>query len=373
MLKAVTTFLCAASLACAADGIRVERDGHFWKVQVSGTIPTSLTRIVAQSDLQVRGTRPATTSYIVAARVNATSEAQARQFAQGLATLRVNGGVAIFGGPGHVQVDIPRSTRRLSLASEEGDVDAADIEGSVAAQTVAGRITLDRISGDVEVRSSGGPVSLGKIGGAVRCYSGGGGIRAIRLDRQALFESSGGDIVVGEVRGPIRAITLGGGIRIDQAGSQVFAGTSGGPIAILRAMGLVVAQTSAGPIEIGSAPSVECQTGGGTIRLSNMSGAMRATTDRGTVIAQVIAGRPLTDSFLATAAGDIIVILPSDIGVTVDAETSGTRMTSAIVSDYPGLQSVSGRSTVTARGAINGGGPKLRLRAAEGRIEIRRK
>jgi hypothetical protein len=96
------------------------------------------------------------------------------------------------------------------------------------------------------------------------------------------------------------------------------------------------------------------------------------------VIAEVISrkitqGQRLEDSFLSTGAGDISVLLPSDMGVTVDAEMSGTQAVGAIVSDYPGLRSVTGRTSVTARGAINGGGPTLRLRASGGRIQIRKK
>ncbi|MCU1327898.1 MAG: hypothetical protein JWN34_3268 [Bryobacterales bacterium] len=372
MLKVVTTLLCGAIFARAADGIHVQRDGGFWLVHVSGTASaSSVARISAEGDLTVRGKATSTLRYIVSARVNAGTELEARQFAKGLATIRLSGDTIVFHGPGTVSVELPHNIRLLTLASEDGSIDAADMDGSVNAQTVAGRISLDRIAGDVELRSNGGPTSLGRIEGNVNCFSGGGSIRAIRIRGKSSFETNGGDIVLGEVFGPVRAITRGGGIQIDHAGSQVFAGTTGGPITVVRAMGAVAAQSYAGPIHIGTAPSVECQTGGGTIRLDSVTGALRAITERGNVIVGIIDGQ-LQNSFLSTAAGDILVVLPSNMGVTVEAEVFGTH-TQGIVSGYPGLESLVGRSSVTAHGAINGGGAKLRLRAAGGRIEIRRK
>lgn len=374
VIKAATAFLCLASIAGAADGVVVERDGALWKVQTSGFLQTARpARIVADGTLVVRGRATGAARYTIQLRIAAPNEAAARNIAMGLAVIRTQGNYVAFAGPGQVNVEIPSNTRMISLGSEEGSVDAADLDGSVSAQTLAGRVIVDRIGGNVEVRSNGGPVTLGRIGGSVRCLSGGGTIRAIRVNGEAVFESGGGDILVGEVRGQVRAVTEGGGIHIDQAGAQVFAVTSGGPIAILNALGQVTAQSSAGPIEVGTAPSVECQSGGGAIRLDNVTGLIRATTGRGAIIVGIASVRSLADSFLTTSAGDIIIVLPSDMGVTVDAETIGTRMKSAIVSDYPGLQSVAGRTAVVARGAINGGGPTLRLRASGGRIEIRRK
>lgn len=377
MFRLAIALLCVPSVVSAADGIQVEREGSLWRVRLTGTLP-SVHRIVADSELKVRGKASNATRYVISTKVNAANEAAARQFAGSFAAVRLVGDAVVFTGPGNVDLEVPRSARFLSLASEEGGIDAADLEGSVLAQTAAGRIALDRIGGDVEIRSNGGSTALGRIGGLVKCYSGGGSIRAIHISGQALFETHGGDIVLGEVAGAIRAVTGGGGIQIDQAGSNVFAGTSGGPIAILRALGMVIAQNTAGPIDIGAASSVECQSGGGTIRLSNVSGPMRASTGRGSVIADVISrkisqGRSLEDSFLSTGAGDIFVLLPSDMGVTVDAEMTGTQSAGAIISDYPGLRSVTGRSSVTARGAINGGGPTLRLRASGGRIQIKKK
>ncbi len=130
--------------------------------------------------------------------------------------------------------------------------------------------------------------------------------------------------------GPVRATTAAGGINIEQAGAEVVANTYGGAISILSALGMVMAQSAGGPI-----------------RLNNVSGRLRASTESGSIVAEVLRGHPLYDSFLATGAGDITVFLPSDTGVTVQAETNGP-----FESDFPGVR----RAGAAFQGKINGGG-----------------
>jgi DUF4097 and DUF4098 domain-containing protein YvlB len=286
---------------------------------------------------------------------------------------RAVNGQLYFPQPVSVRLELPRATRMLALWSTGGAIDASGLEGSVQATTAAGQITLDRIGGDVEIHSGGGPTSLGTIGGHVRCFSGGGPIRGVLIRGTAVFESDGGDIYLGQVVGTVRAITAAGGIRIEQAGGDVYADTFGGPISIPQAAGLVVATTSGGPIDITGASSVQCQTASGAIHLNNVSGHLRAVTERGSIVAGIRGGHRLEDSFLSTRSGDITVFLPSDTNVTIQAETSGSHNRRAIASDFPGLDVVKRPSVSSAEGKINEGGPLLRLTGMGGRIEIKRK
>jgi hypothetical protein len=361
-------------VACqGAERITVQRDGALWKLTVSGSLPSpAFARIAAFGNITVRGKRTKETRYTVTQSVAAASEADVRRLAE-FYRAQTHDGQILFFQPGAVSIEMPRTTRMLSVSSSGGIIDAADIDGSLRADANAGRITLDRIGGDVEIHSNGGAASLGSIGGLVRCYSGGGSIRAIRINGRAYFETNGGDIQLGQVMGQVTAWTAAGSIRIDQAGAAVFADTLGGPISVLRALGMVVANSGGGPIDIGEAPSVQCRDGGGTIRLTNVSGSLQATTDRGSIIAAILQGRPLSDSFLSTGSGDITVLIPSNMGVTVDAETIGARGSSPIVTDFSGLRVSARRSNVTASGKINGGGPRLRLVVSGGRIELKRR
>jgi hypothetical protein len=285
----------------------------------------------------------------------------------------ISSGEISFDGPGPVRVEIPARTGFVDVRSISGGVDVSGIDGSLRTQAGAGKTVIDHIGGDVEAHSNGGPTLLGSIGGSVRCYSGGGSIRAAVVGGGGVFETDGGDIRIGDVLGSIRAITAAGGIHIDKAGGQVFADTFGGPISVLKALGEVIAATAGGPIEIGAAPSVDCRSSSGAIRLTNVSGALQAVTARGTIVAEILAGRPLLDSYLATGSGDITLLLPSNISVTVEAEDGGSSDRRSIVSAFPAIRIVRRDATVIASGRINGGGPVLRIVDGGGRIEIRRK
>jgi hypothetical protein len=94
---------------------------------------------------------------------------------------------------------------------------------------------------------------------------------------------------------------------------------------------------------------------------------------RGSIVAEILPGHPLEDSSLSTAFGDISVWIPSNVGVTVQAEYDGPGNQNAIRCDFPGLTIDSRSGGVIARGKINGGGPLLRLKGAGGRIEIKKK
>jgi hypothetical protein len=339
-------FLGFAALAHAAT-LKVERDGAFFNVELSGSLPPQpVYRITAGGDLTVRGRRHAELRFTVTQRLRVPDEAAARRIAETYTVQAVHGQL-FFPQNAATRVELPQSTGRLALWSPGGNIDAADIDGSVRADSAAGRIVLDRIKGDAEIHSGGGATTLGSIGGVVHCYSAGGPIRAVMVRGQAVFRTDGGDIDLGEIMGALQAFTTAGSIHIDQAGGTVFAGSSGGPISILSALGAIIAQTAVG-----------------TIRLNNVSGSLRASTESGSIVAEVLRGHPLEDSFLSTRAGDITVFLPSDTGVTVRAETNG-----AIDSDFPGLE----RSGARIQGKINGGGPVLTMVGMGGRIEIKRK
>ncbi|MDE3197251.1 MAG: hypothetical protein KGN84_12955 [Acidobacteriota bacterium] len=373
MRIAAILILASACSWAGSEGVQVERDGSYWKITVSGNLPAQpVRRITAGGDLVVRGRTAKQIYYVVSSRVSGGSEADARRSAEQFHALNMAGQL-FFPQGASVRVEVPRRTGYLSLFSPGGSIDVSDLDGSIRVDSAAGKITIDHIRGDAEIHSSGGGTTIGSVGGVVRCYSGGGSIRAVRILGGATFQTDGGDIQLGDVQGTVHAVTAAGGIRIDHAGGPVYADTYGGPISVLEALGLVVAKSAGGPIKIVGAPAVRCQSASGTIRLNNVSGRLEAATERGSIIAEILSGRPLANSFLSTRAGDITVFIPSDMGVTIHAESSGAHNANAIVSDYDSLRITSTAAAAIAQGNINGGGPMLRLMDAGGRIEIRKK
>jgi DUF4097 and DUF4098 domain-containing protein YvlB len=359
----------------AASTISVRHDRDGWTATIRGTIPSArpVLRVLARGDITVRGTRAHGIAYAVVQHFKVGTEKQARQLAAELdTTIQRHASASSVTLPNTrqvIRVEVPRTTKELTVVSVAGNIDIAEIDGSVVTSNGAGRTILDQIGGDADIRTAGGATTLGLIGGDLHCISGGGPIRARTVRGRSLFETSGGEIYAAEALGAVRAYTGAGSIRIGHAGSTVTATTEGGPIEIGRAAGLVTANNSGGPIQVSSAPGVRCTTASGAIRLTGVSGSVMASTTLGNIIASLFEARLPANSLLETAQGDITVLIPSSISVTLKATCTGDA--GAIVSDYP--VRLSSRGPVRfAEGRINGGGPVLQIAAKGGTISIRR-
>jgi DUF4097 and DUF4098 domain-containing protein YvlB len=305
----------------------------------------------------------------------ARSQAEARRLLEQY-QVRVNnqGDWTVLTAPGGpampaITLKAPRLIEAV-ISTSDGAVQATGIEGNVAVDSGAGEITVDKIRGDCTLVTGGGNVRIGEVGGALQCSTGAGHITAKTIRGRAALETQGGDIFAGEVGGEVHAETGGGGIHIGAAGGSVSAVSGGGEIVVEKAGGIVNVKNMAGPVQVGSAPGVRCDSGSGGIRLSNISGPMRVTTSMGSILASLLGSR-LADSYLATGSGDITVLIPSNVGVTIQAQNNMADTARRIVSDYRELQTRIRGSRVVAEGAVNGGGPLLQITAMGGTIYIR--
>lgn len=201
---------------------------------------------------------------------------------------------------------------------------------------------------NVQLRTSGGGIELADIGGTVDARTSGGGISTGRLGRDATLKTSGGSIRIEGANGIVDARTSGGSIEIGDAAGRVEARTSGGSIRLGRSGGNVVAKTSGGGIRIdGATGSIDASTSGGSIRAT-------------------LTGRLSGDSSLTTSGGSVTVVLSDGIGAEIDARSSG----GSVVSDVP----VTVRGSMDddeLRGTLNGGGPRLYVRASGGGVRLR--
>ena len=274
-----------------------------------------------------------------------------------------------------IELAIPKTSRELVAISQMGSVKAFDIDGAATIETAAGSLEADRIAGPTACRTDGGNIKVGKVNGTLRCYSGGGQIRILSAGGETWTDTAGGEIFVTEVRGPLHATTSGGNIEVEHALSVVRAFSLLGLIDIQQAGGLVTAETRGGSIQVSGARGARCEAGTGTIRVRNSDGPIRLNTMAGNILAELLAGKPLRESILSTLAGDITVLIPSNLAVTVQArnETQGGR--GRIISDFREIQMKAfqpGREPRVASGSINGGGPVLRVTAAGGNIYLKR-
>lgn len=274
-----------------------------------------------------------------------------------------------------LEVRAPRSLRHLILENQGGSIEAHEFSGDVTADTAGGRIVLDRIGRSASARTGGGDVLLGRIGGSVRCISGGGSISVDSVAGESWLETVGGEIYIREAGGPVRASTA-GNITVDRAARSVTAHSFGGMIEVRQAGGAVMAEASGGSVQVGSAINVHCELGAGPIRLRGVSGSLRASTGLGTILADLMSGAALRDSFLNTGQGDVIVSIPSNIAVRVWAQSDSACRGGKVVSEFDEIRSRPVSSPcakpVIAEGSLNGGGPLLKVSAAGGTVYLRR-
>ncbi|MGZ7039174.1 MAG: DUF4097 family beta strand repeat-containing protein, partial [Thermoanaerobaculia bacterium] len=107
------------------------------------------------------------------------------------------------------------------------------------------------------------------------------------------------------------------------------------------------------------------ETTNGKIDLARCSGAVDASTTNGGIraeLVQVTAGRELN---FETTNGRITLIVPQSLAADIDAGTTNGSITTDLAVTTKSFDSN------TLRGAVNGGGPKVRLRTTNGGIEIR--
>jgi hypothetical protein len=385
-----TLTLAGTALLSAQTESAPVRDGGYWTSTIQGSISQvgasglQGLRVETTGNVQVRGSADQQATYVLKLRVKAgdarEAEALLHEFSVktgtegGWAYIRATPPRQVSGGL-DLTVTGPRALRDVFVETHGGNVQASDWDGGLEARSAGGRIAVDNIRGHGELRTAGGDIQAGMVGGSLRCVSGGGAIRVDNAGSQAWLETAGGEIVLHQAAGPVHAATGGGNIRVDRAASTVFARTAGGLIQVGQAEGAVTAETSGGAIQVDAANGVHCESAGGAIRLRNVTGALHVSANSGNILAQLIAGHPFADSLLSTNAGDITVFIPSNIALTIQA-TNETGGAGRIISEFtqvpvkPGVQSGSG--TVVAEGALNGGGPVLRVNVIGGTIYLRR-
>jgi DUF4097 and DUF4098 domain-containing protein YvlB len=378
--------LPALTATLLAQDVQVTRQGVEWVLTDNGqaaVAQTHLLKVIARGHLVIRGTDGDQVTYRITERVRTRSYEEARRqlgsstsntsTANGVTTLTIlpKAGSAVVT---LLEISIPRRMASVILQVQPGDIEAFDLDGNLRAETAAGQIHCDRIRGSVQCNTGGGEIRLGKIGGEITCMNHAGSIIVDSAGAAANCQTLGGEIQIREAAGPLVLATQGGNIQVDHAGSSVDAHTDEGVIEIAQANGIVSADTRGGSIQIGSARGVRCQSGAGPVRVKTSSGPLQIQTALGSILAELFAGARIENSSLVAGTGDITVLIPSNIALSVLARNdSGSNP--RIVSDFSELHVRTftvERPAVVYQGAINGGGPLLTLNTAAGIIWVKK-
>lgn len=287
-------------------------------------------------------------------------------------------------------VSVP-ATFNVEVSTGIGDIETSDIGGRAVLLTQGGNITAGRIGlgglslsrGDrpvAKLETQGGHITLKDVGGDVDAYTAGGHIQAGNIDGNAKLRTGGGHIRATRIKGTARLETDGGNITIGEAGSYVSVRTTGGQIDFGEVHGSVHAETGGGGIRVMSvAGPLEVASSGGSICLTHVADRVHAETAEGTITAWINPEssektrlvRLPGPSQLASRTGDIMVFLPRNIAVTIDAtvENGGPGRIQADPSLPLNIQSQPD-GLAHAMASLNGGGALLKLHTAAGKIQL---
>jgi DUF4097 and DUF4098 domain-containing protein YvlB len=269
-------------------------------------------------------------------------------------------------------IQVPRNVAVADLQATRGDIEAYDMDGNISARTNGGMIRCDRIKGSLFGHTGGGEIRVGKISGAAQLFNGAGSITIDSVGGTASCRTIGGEITVREGIGAMDLSTEGGNIVVDRAGGNVEAHSGEGLIEIGQANGFVLADTRGGSIQVGSARGVKCDSAQGAVRVKTASGPLRVNTAVGSILAELLPGTRIQDALLAAGTGDVTVLIPSNLSLSVLARNEAGGQ-SRIVSEFPAVHIFGvSRPPQRAEGSINGGGPVLRINVADGTIFLRR-
>jgi len=288
-------------------------------------------------------------------------------------------------------VTVP-ATFGLELSTGVGDIETPDIGGRVSLVTKGGNITTGRIGmvgppvtrGEravAKIETEGGHITLRDVAGDLDAYTAGGHILAGTIEGNAKLHTGGGHIRAARIKGTANLETDGGNIAIGEAGSYVTVRTSGGQIDLGEVHGSVRADTGGGGIRVISvAGPLEVASSGGSICLTRVASRVRAETGEGTITAWINPEEsertPLVrlpgPSQLASHTGDIVVFLPRNIAMNIDAtvENGGPGRIEADPTLPMNIQSQP-NGPVHVLASLNGGGALLRLHTTGGKIQLR--
>ena len=177
----------------------------------------------------------------------------------------------------------------------------------------------------------------------------GGSAKVGDLDGTAKALTLGGSLKLGNVSGTVAATSKGGSLSIGNVGAELEARSYGGSVTIGRVNGIITATAEGGSVSIEEATdSIVARAAGGSVKV-------------------YLSKQPGRDSKITAEAGSIDLRLAASLAVNVDAACTAGRLSS----DFS-LQGNQNDDPERLKGAINGGGPTLLLRASAGNINLRK-
>src|SRR6185437_1733972 len=275
-----------------------------------------------------------------------------------------------------LDLSIPKASS-LDVSTGGGNIDAGDLGGGAVLATAGGNITVGNVAGSARLTSaSGGHITIRSVAGDLTASTAGGHITADSVQGNAVLRTAGGHIRVTSVGGTAHFDTGGGNVTLEHSGAGLDAQTLGGEIEVGDATGLVHASTGGGGIRVVSASGpTNLETPSGSIYLTQVNGPVHASTGAGGITAWFSgSGKSVAPCQLQSKDGDIVVYLPREFPVTIDARIQlGDDHRVIFDPAFPlkvSYDTSGGDRSIRAQGALNGGGEVLHLRTVSGNIRV---
>lgn len=205
---------------------------------------------------------------------------------------------------------------------------------------------------------------------------------------QATADSTSGSILIEERDNSITVETTSGNIELKGARGQIRAISTSGNIYVGQSQGNIVLQSTSGKIEVEALiGDVEVKTTSNNITLDRIEGIVKADSTSGRI--KILDSRGGASSIRTTSAdiwvefkeleetlarmefhstsGDILLMLPEDIGATIEADTTSGR----IRTEFPVLvEGTMARGEL--RGTIGDGGIRIKMHSTSGDISLQK-
>jgi hypothetical protein len=391
-LAMVLVMVAITTLPVLAQNSRIYREGNAWVEEITGSLPQSRNLKVSTDvgSIVVNGGSDNDVRYTIRKRsYNSNEDSARRNFQQFGVTAVKRGDFAIFegswdGGRGRkfnaeFVLTVPRDMALVKLNSDGGSINVRTINGRLEAETGGGSVHLDDLGGTTMAETGGGSIEVGSSNGELKLTTGGGSIRVVSAKGNVIASSGGGSVSVGHAAA-VMVETGGGSVDLGTCTGEAKVETGGGSIDLGDINGPVTLETGGGSIKLnGARGPVKVSTGGGNLDLWKLSQGVRAETGAGTITAEFVGTPPSGSnsySLLETSAGDVIVYVAPDVKLSIKA-TIQTAFGHKITSDFGDLKISTeggdwGPKTIYADGALNGGGPLLKVRTTIGNIFIRK-
>jgi hypothetical protein len=274
---------------------------------------------------------------------------------------------------------VPREMNLVLVDTRRGNITVTSTNAKLDLDTHAGAVSVDDASGIVRVRTMGGNVTIGRVGGDLFIHSSGGGDLRVGYVRGRVEVSSRGGNMFFNTVGNL-TVQAAGNIEVQHCLGDLSVRTVGGSVTLGDIGGSATIENGGGNIRLGSVGGrVNASTTGGNIEMWRLGGGAQAVSGNGTITAEFRGSAPASfqSSYLRTNSGDIVVYLDRSTQATVQASSELALGSRGIRSDFPELKISSegtgpGPRVTYAEGAVNGGGPMLKVQTTVGQIDFRR-